>query len=359
MRELKKREIICHLYSLRPAIQLEVGKKKKNKNFDMHLQLCSETHRYVLFNTGDEQVENIIKEHKSLIDNHSRSNAWVRVQSHSQEFADWFKKKVKTIEVPNHLIQLAKGPNTAAKRYTAYFINGYQFHTMKRDSRCKTQNYGVTLSATTDSFASARGQNPIDGEVVYYGSIKDIIEIDYWICFSVVLFECDWFHNEIDEYGLTRVYFNKLCSTEDPFVLASQVHQVFMWRIQLRKMFIMQGTKSPLICMIWRKRIALILKTHFGGSPMITLVHQIDYPMLISYGQEKTYLVMSLICHLMYKIQKIWKHQKKRMTLMIPIGIGWWLMIEEGTFQLFFLNIYKYGNFRIFLCYIFFFVPSF
>ncbi|KAK6796184.1 hypothetical protein RDI58_003885 [Solanum bulbocastanum] len=38
---------------------------------------------------------------------------------------------------------------------------------------------------------------------------------------------CDWFHNEIDEYGLTRVYFNKLQSTDDPFVLVSEVHQVF------------------------------------------------------------------------------------------------------------------------------------
>ncbi|KAH0773722.1 hypothetical protein KY290_010859 [Solanum tuberosum] len=30
-----------------------------------------------------------------------------------------------------------------------------------------------------------------------------------------------------DEYGLTRVYFNKSRSTDDPFVLASQVNQVF------------------------------------------------------------------------------------------------------------------------------------
>ncbi|XP_019233202.1 PREDICTED: uncharacterized protein LOC109213820 [Nicotiana attenuata] len=96
-----------------------------------------------------------------------------------------------------------------------------------RDSSGKTQNSGVTLLATTDSFASARDQNPIDGEVIYYGAIQDIIEIDCWGCFSVVLFRCDWYHNEIDDYGLTRVYFNKLCSTDDSFVLASQVYQVF------------------------------------------------------------------------------------------------------------------------------------
>ena len=85
----------------------------------------------------------------------------------------------------------------------------------------------MTLSATTDSFASAKDQNPIDEDVVYYGVIQDIIQIDYWGFFSVVLFKCDWFCYELNEYGLTQVYFNKLCSTKDPFLQASQVHQVF------------------------------------------------------------------------------------------------------------------------------------
>ncbi|XP_019260867.1 PREDICTED: uncharacterized protein LOC109238842 [Nicotiana attenuata] len=203
-----------------------IGSKKKN-TFLMNSQLCFETHRYALFNTGDEQMEKFIEEHKNLIVIHSRSNAWVRVRDHSREFSNWFKEKVKNIVVPDYLRWLAKGPNMVATRYTAFFINGYRFHTKERDSRCKTQNSGVTLSATTDSFASSRDQNPIDGEVIYYGAIQDIIEIDYWGCFSVVLFRCDWFRNEIDDYGLTRVYFNRLCSRDDPFVLASQVYQVF------------------------------------------------------------------------------------------------------------------------------------
>ncbi|KAG5616242.1 hypothetical protein H5410_016066 [Solanum commersonii] len=37
------------------------GKKKKGKTFTMDLELSSEVHRYVLFNTGDEQVEDFIK----------------------------------------------------------------------------------------------------------------------------------------------------------------------------------------------------------------------------------------------------------------------------------------------------------
>ncbi|XP_019257777.1 PREDICTED: uncharacterized protein LOC109235994 [Nicotiana attenuata] len=209
-----------------PMIGHPIGSKKKN-TFLMDPQLCYEAHRYALFNTSDEQVEKFIEEHKNLIGSHSRSNAWERARKHSQEFNNWFAKKVKNIEEPDYLRWLAKGPNTIAKRYTAYFMNGYRFHTIERDSRCKSQNSGVTLSATTDSFASSRDQNPIDGEVIYYGAIQDIIKIDYWGCFSVVLFRCDWFRNEINEYGLTRVYFNKLCSIDDPFVLASQVYQVF------------------------------------------------------------------------------------------------------------------------------------
>ncbi|WMV53470.1 hypothetical protein MTR67_046855 [Solanum verrucosum] len=194
-----------------PKFGHPIGREKKSKgnNFHMDLQLCVDIHRYVLLNTGDEKMETFIMEHKIVIDNHSRSNAWIRAQNHSQEFGNWFKEKVKSVEVPEHLRQLAKGPNTAAKRYTAYFINGYRFHTMKRDSQGKTQNYGVTLSATTDSFASARDQNPIDGEVVYYGVIQDIIEIDYWGCFSVVLFKCDWFQDPIVKdvyYARTKVH---------------------------------------------------------------------------------------------------------------------------------------------------------
>uniref|UniRef100_M1DTG1 Uncharacterized protein n=1 Tax=Solanum tuberosum TaxID=4113 RepID=M1DTG1_SOLTU len=43
------------------------GNKKKGKIFTMDLELSSEVHRYVLFNTGDEQVEDFIK-NKVLVD---------------------------------------------------------------------------------------------------------------------------------------------------------------------------------------------------------------------------------------------------------------------------------------------------
>lgn len=121
----------------------------------------------------------------------------------------------------------ALGPNRVARKFTGFVINGYRFHTKFRDARCTTQNSGVFLTAETTSFASSKDQNPKVGAVNYYGSIEEIIELDYWGAFRVVLFKCCWYQEEKDPYGLTRVNFNKLCYKSDPYVLSSQVQQVF------------------------------------------------------------------------------------------------------------------------------------
>lgn len=97
---------------------------------------------------------------------------------------------------------------------------------MKRDANSVTQNFGVTLTALTHSFASTKDQNPIVGDVIYYGSIQDIIEISYHGQFSVVLFKCVWFHSENDE-ELIMVNMNRTIFKDEPFILASQAHQVF------------------------------------------------------------------------------------------------------------------------------------
>ena len=100
------------------------------------------------------------------------------------------------------------GPLPTAKRFTGYVINGYRFYTRFRDAKCTTQNNGVFLTALTTSFASSKDQNPLVGEVNYYGSIEEILELDYWGEFTVVLFKCCWYQEEKDLYGLTRVNFN-------------------------------------------------------------------------------------------------------------------------------------------------------
>ena len=42
-----------------------------------------------------------------------------------------------------------------------------------------------------------------------------------------MLFRCAWFQVVKDDYGFTCIDFNKLCYLDDPFVMASQVRQVF------------------------------------------------------------------------------------------------------------------------------------
>ena len=130
-------------------------------------------------------------------------------------------------DVPDWIKELSRGPNIVAKRYSGYLTNGYRFHTRQRDARRKTQNSGITLVALTTSFASSKDANPVDANLTYYGRLTDIIELDYYGNFKVVVFNCDWYEAAEDGYGLTYVHFNKKCYQEEPFVLASQAHQCF------------------------------------------------------------------------------------------------------------------------------------
>ena len=57
--------------------------------------------------------------------------------------------------VPHRVKHLARGPNNVARRSAGYIINGYKFHTRRRDAKHKTQNSGVTLVSITQSFASS------------------------------------------------------------------------------------------------------------------------------------------------------------------------------------------------------------
>lgn len=63
--------------------------------------------------------------------------------------------------------------------YTGYIINGYRFHT--RDVEKSTQNNGVTLDEDTVYQSSARDTNQVVGRISYFGVIKDIILLDYYM----------------------------------------------------------------------------------------------------------------------------------------------------------------------------------
>ncbi|GAB2266613.1 hypothetical protein Dimus_001608, partial [Dionaea muscipula] len=130
------------------------GKKKKGKTFNMDTVTMKQAHRYALFNCGDEEVEKYISEHQTLM-NSLRGSKWAKAQNHSKDFVSWFEKKVMTDDATHdHITWIAKGPNPVATKY-----------------------------------GGSKDQNPVIGDVTYYGAIEGIIEIDYWGQFSCVLFE--------------------------------------------------------------------------------------------------------------------------------------------------------------------------
>ncbi|XP_076891523.1 uncharacterized protein LOC143542953 [Bidens hawaiensis] len=147
-------------------------KRRQGKVTSFNVHLIEQAHRYALFNSDCEQVNDYINEHEAYIENQPRQSRWARAQNHSHEFAGWFETK---------------------------------FHTKSRDSKCITQNSGVSLTTLTPSFASSRDKNLTVGNVDYYGRILDVIELDYWSKFRVVLFRCEWYQREKDDYGLTCI----------------------------------------------------------------------------------------------------------------------------------------------------------
>lgn len=129
------------------------------------------------------------------------------------------------ISISNDIKSLRIGPKEA-KRFTGFIINGIQFHTLASEEQRLTQNSKVV------NISEVEGVN-------YYRRIKDIIELNYYDIFKVVLFKCDWFdiHHNIgarqDEYGYTLVNFSHLIHIgekvdDDPYVFSFQVEQVFL-----------------------------------------------------------------------------------------------------------------------------------
>ncbi|KAK5845195.1 hypothetical protein PVK06_001354 [Gossypium arboreum] len=102
----------------------------------------------------------------------------------------------------------------------------------------RTQNCGIVVNSSITSYAGARDSNPIEGNVEYYGLLIDIIELEYYGRWKVVLFQCDWADVNTarrikkDQFGFTMVNFSRLIHTgqqlmDEPYVFSSQVKQVF------------------------------------------------------------------------------------------------------------------------------------
>ncbi|RVW49659.1 hypothetical protein CK203_076741 [Vitis vinifera] len=137
-----------------------------------------------------------------------------------------------------HLVRewIAHGPSHYVSKYHGYVINGCRYHTKERDDLRATQNSGVSIVASTMQIASAKDQNPVFGELCFYGIITEIWDLDYTM-FRIPVFSCDWVDNKngikVDDLGFTLVDFSKIAHKSDPFILASQAKQVFYVQDQL------------------------------------------------------------------------------------------------------------------------------
>ena len=124
--------------------------------------------------------------------------------------------------VGDKLYLLARSPSSTILTYQGYEINENTFYTIAQDKKSTNQNSGVRFDAT--NYNGQKG--------TYYGYIEDICELNYGPAFKVPLFCCKWFNLtggvHVDpQYGMTTVDLNNLGYKTKPFVLTTDVAQVF------------------------------------------------------------------------------------------------------------------------------------
>jgi hypothetical protein len=165
-----------------------------------------------------------VNEHKNFLRSKhpEQSDDWITCE-HIRTFGSWLQTHLMGNNiVGDELYSLARGPSLTVLTYQGYEINGNTFYTIAQDQKSTNQNSGVRFDAATNR-----------GKDTYYGYIVDIWELDYGHDFKVPLFRCKWVNLsgggvQVDpQYGMTTVDLNNLGYTDEPFVLANDVAQVF------------------------------------------------------------------------------------------------------------------------------------
>lgn len=127
----------------------------------------------------------------------------------------------KSPEANDVLWALANGHLPIINIYSGCISNGVRFHTFERDNRHKSQNSGLAVEGEHAEQTST-----------FYGYLCKVWEISYLFNHRVVLFQCEWFNTgnnrtyRVDEH-CTSIDIRSRWYKDDPFVLPSQVQQVF------------------------------------------------------------------------------------------------------------------------------------
>ncbi|CAD6242072.1 unnamed protein product [Miscanthus lutarioriparius] len=137
-------------------------------------------------------------------------------------------KCLKTASIHNALFQMSYGYCPRVRSYGCYDVNGYRFRSKKYGSGrvgLTTINSGVCVTSFDES----------DNALEYYGIIEDIIKIEWEgsMKLELVLFYCSWFDPTpnglrcIEDLGLVEINHTLRLSNFNPFVMASQITQVY------------------------------------------------------------------------------------------------------------------------------------
>ena len=131
------------------------------------------------------------------------------------------------------LLSLSRGPLENVTYFTGYDMNGFRYRVESRDKHLCTQNSGVAVLSEEEDHTDT---------VEYYGVLTEILELQYLGGRRVTLFRSKWFdvfNKELgmkkDKYGIVSLNPQRLLRTSEPFVLASQVSQVFFAKDNLIK----------------------------------------------------------------------------------------------------------------------------
>lgn len=135
------------------------------------------------------------------------------------------------------LKSLSQGPLYGVKSYSGFTCSGVTYHSKDRSMRRSFENSGILCKADTTCYSSRLDNNPISGEIDYYGVLREVIELSYMDDLRVFLFNCSWYNVlaqgtgiKIDEYGFTCVKRSNFLDTDEPYILANQARQVFYVR---------------------------------------------------------------------------------------------------------------------------------
>jgi len=118
----------------------------------------------------------------------------------------------------------------------------------------------------TESYASSTDNAPKSAYISYYGRLTEIVELNYYEEFKVVLFKCDWVDVTKgrgvmeDNLGFTVVNFSCLDDSGDrdrhePFIFAEQAQQVIFVKDPQDHEWFVPRLIRPTMFLIWERKI--------------------------------------------------------------------------------------------------------